>query len=208
MTGHFTLTPKSEAALKLKSADPRVGRLIDLIGEINLLLRDDYFASLVRAVIGQQLSVKVATTIWNRTVNLCGEMKPEIILALNEDKLRTAGFSQQKIAYIKDLAVKVSCGEVKLTRLPEMADDEVIRTLTAIKGIGVWTAQMFLIFSLGRPDVFSTADLGLRRAVKWLYNLDEMPNSKELEKYSENWRPYRSAASLYLWEAINRGHVQ
>lgn len=208
MTGQFTLTKECDAIASLKSTDPLVGELIDLIGELTLPLKSDYFASLARSIIGQQLSVKAATTIWNRTVQACGEMKPEIILALDEDKLRTAGVSRQKVTYVKDLAGKVSSGEVNLARLPEIADDEVIRTLTIIKGIGVWTAQMFLIFSLGRPDILSTADLGLRRAVQWLYHLDEMPGAKDLEQYGEKWRPYRSVASLYLWEAINRGYVQ
>lgn len=208
VTEQFTLTTKCDAIVSLTATDPLLGELIDLIGELTLPLRDDYFASLVRSIIGQQLSVKVATTIWNRIVQACGEMKPEMILAFDEDKLRAAGVSRPKIIYVKDLAGKVSSGEVNLARLPEMTDDEVIRTLTIIKGIGVWTAQMFLIFSLGRPDVLSIADLGLRRAVQWLYHLDEMPGAKDLEQYGEKWRPYRSAASLYLWEAINRGHVR
>jgi len=208
VAAQFELTKNCNAVLGLNSADPQLAGLIDLIGEFTMPLRTDYFASLVRSIIGQQLSVKAAATIWKRTLQACGEMRPETILALDEEKLRAAGFSMSKITYVRDLAGRVLSGELDLERLSEMPDDEIIGALTKVKGIGVWTAQMFLIFSLGRPDVLSTADLGLRRALGWLYQLDETPGAKDFEQYGEKWQPYRTTASLYLWEAINRGHLR
>ena len=207
MAAQFELTIDCNAVAGLKTADPKLAGLIALVGELTIPLRTEYFASLVRSIIGQQLSVKAASTIWNRTLLTCREMRPENILALDEEKLRTAGLSISKIAYVRDLAGQLLTGELDLERLPEMPDDEIIKSLTRVKGIGVWTAQMFLIFSLGRPDVLSSADLGLRRALRWLYRLDEMPGAVDFEQYGEKWRPYRTSASLYLWEAINRGHL-
>ena len=208
MAAQFKITKNCSAIIGLNSADPKLAGLIALVGEFTMPLRTDYFASLVRSIIGQQLSVKAAATIWNRTLQACGEMRPETILALNEEKLRAAGFSMSKIAYVRDLAGQVVSGGLNLAQMPEMSDDEIIGALTKVKGIGVWTAQMFLIFSLGRPDVLSTADLGLRRSLRWLYQLDELPGAKDFERYGEKWQPYRTTASLYLWEAINRGHVR
>lgn len=201
------LKKNSPALADLSSFDPKLGVLINLVGEYSLPLRTDYFASLVRAIIGQQLSVKVAATIWNRTCQLCNSVKPDVILSLSADELRNIGLSKSKIIYIKDLSEKVLANEINLAEFNSLDDSEVINTLTKVKGIGRWTAEMFLIFSLGRPDILSADDLGLRRAVKWLYTLPELPTPKEMQNYGESLKPHRTAASLYLWEAINRGYV-
>ncbi|GBF34061.1 DNA-3-methyladenine glycosylase II [Desulfocucumis palustris] len=191
----------------LKGADWKLGELLDLLGDYTLNLKTDYFGSLVRSILGQQLSVKAAATIWNRTVALCGKISPETVLSLDAERLREAGLSKSKISYIKDLAQKVLDGEILFQEITGLPDQQVIENLTRVKGIGRWTAEMFLIFSLGRPDVFSPDDFGLRRGIKWLYGLDDLPGKVEVREMAENWKPFRTAASLYIWEAINRGLV-
>ncbi|ADL07044.1 DNA-3-methyladenine glycosylase family protein [Thermosediminibacter oceani] len=199
---------KDDPALKaLSKADEKMAYLIHLIGDYSLELEEDYFQSLVQSIVGQQLSMKAADSIWRKLQDLCGEVTPARILSLSEDELRSAGLSKKKIEYIKDLSEKVLSGILDLDKIDSMADEEVIEALVRVKGIGRWTAEMFLIFSLGRPDVFSVADLGLQRAVKWLYGLSDWPDKKFLIECSQRWKPYRTAASLYLWEAKNRGIV-
>jgi DNA-3-methyladenine glycosylase II len=190
----------------LSENDPILGHFISIIGELKLNKRDDYFRSLVSSIIGQQLSAKVASTIIGRFVDLIGGIfSPEKILALTEEELRNVGISRPKIKYIKDLSQKVIDKELTLDHLDELTNDEVITTLTSVKGIGKWTAEMFLIFSLGRENVLSMLDVGLQRGAKWLYNNDD--GKQILEEKEANWEPYQSLASLYLWEAVNRDYV-
>ncbi len=195
------------ALLSLSASDPKLGVLIDTIGGYRLSLRTDFFTSLARAIIGQQLSVKAARTIWTRIVGLCEQITPEAIHGLSEDRLREVGVSRPKISYLKDLSGRILSGEISLDGLHLLEDTEVVGQLTKIRGIGAWTAEMFLIFSLGRLNVLSLDDIGLRRGVKWLYNLEEQPGKSELTHYGTAWEPFRTVASLYLWEAVNRSYI-
>lgn len=191
----------------LSQTDPQLGKLIAMIGDLTIELRDNYFESLVRSVIGQQLSVKAASTIWNRTRELCGEITPDKILATSDDLFRSAGLSKAKVAYVKDLSGKVRSGELALLTLHHLANDDVIAALKQVKGIGQWTAEMFLIFSLGRLDILSLGDAGLQRAAVWLYGQEAGQTGVDLAHIGQQWAPNRTIGSLYLWEAINRGYV-
>lgn len=192
----------------LSASDPVLAGLIEKIGDYELSLRGDYFPALVRSIIGQQLSVTVARTIWSRTQDLCGEVYPETILNLSEEALRGVGLSRTKVVYIKDLAQKVTEGAIDFQNLIALPNSEIINQLTTVKGIGTWTAEMFLIFSLGRLDVLSLKDLGLKRAIQWLYGLKKFPTEGTMLKYGKKWAPHQTVASLYLWEVINRGLIK
>jgi DNA-3-methyladenine glycosylase II len=166
---------------------------------------EEPYGVLVRAITGQQLSVKAAASIWQRVVDrFGGTPTPEQILADDPEELRVAcGFSRAKVAYLRPLAEHVVSGELELDRLPAMDDREVIRELTAVKGIGEWTAHMFLMFTLQRPDVLAAGDLGVRNAAMRAYGLDRPPAPAELEALAEPWRPYRTRACLYLWRSLD-----
>jgi DNA-3-methyladenine glycosylase II len=160
----------------------------------------------MRAIAGQQLSVKAAASIWLRLLDRFGGRPPTPveILADDPDELRVAcGFSRAKVAYLRSLAEHVLSGELELDRLPDMPDGEVIRELTAVKGIGEWTAHMFLIFTLARPDVLPTGDLGVRNAAMRAYGLERPPAPAELQAIAEPWRPHRTRACLYLWRSLD-----
>lgn len=185
--------------------DPLFERIIGSCDPIEIELSSDYFSSLASSIVGQQLSNKVADVIWNRVVSLMeGELSPEKLLSIEDIEFRTIGISYAKIGYLKNLARAVIDNKIRLDDLEGMENTAIIETLTAVKGIGQWTAEMFLIFSLGREDVFSLGDGGLQRSVKWLYQLSEDPTKSQLMKISERWKPYRTYASLYLWQAINK----
>lgn len=166
---------------------------------------DNYFLSLCREITGQQLNGKVAYIIFDRFQNLFPdkEISPKEILKIPDEKLRKIGLSGSKVKYIKDLAKKVNDREVVLENLENLEDEEVIKELVKVKGVGKWTAEMFLMFSLARPDIFSTGDLGLKNAIIKLYSLKEKPTEKQLLKISKKWSPYRSYASLILWKSID-----
>ncbi|QIZ07621.1 DNA-3-methyladenine glycosylase 2 family protein [Priestia megaterium] len=190
----------------LSKKDPILGRLIDIIGQLALYKREDHYISLVKSIIGQQLSVKAAGTIIARFMNFTGcTITPDKIIMFSDETLREIGISYRKIKYIKDLSQKVLDKEIKLEALDKLSNEEVINTLTNVKGIGIWTAEMFLIFSLGRENVLSLLDVGLQRGAKWLYNCSD--GKTTLMDKGTNWFPYTSIASLYLWEAVNRGFV-
>ena len=159
---------------------------------------------LLRSVIGQQLSVKAAATIYDRFLDLFDGRTPtpEQLLEIEPQRLRDVGFSWRKVEYVRDLAEHVLSGELELDRLDELPDEEVIAEITAIRGFGLWSAQMFLIFFLDRPDVLPAGDLGVRRAVQVAYGLEEMPSPAEVEARGEPWRPQRTLASIYLWESL------
>ncbi len=165
----------------------------------------DHFYSLARSIVGQQLSGKAADTIFHRFVNLFGGKfpRPRQILKMPDKKLRGAGLSFQKISYIKSLAGAVERGDLDFKKIKKMADEEVISELTKIKGIGRWTAEMFLMFSLARPNVFSAGDLGLRNGLKKLYNIDIKRHPRRLKKLLETWHPHKTLASRHLWASID-----
>jgi DNA-3-methyladenine glycosylase II len=190
----------------LAKNDPVLGRFIKIIGVLELTNRDDHYLSLVKSIIGQQLSVKAANTIFNRFADVTGHIfTPEKILVLPEEKMREIGISRPKISYIKDLSQKVLNEDINLHTLDKLGNDDIILALTTVKGIGKWTAEMFLIFSLGRENVLSHLDVGLHRGAKWLYDSED--GKATLIEKGENWDPFQSIASLYLWEVVNSGLV-
>lgn len=166
--------------------------------------RSDAYGSLLRSITGQQLSTTAARTIFGRLLELFGGRPPTPaeLLAANSDDLRAAGLSGAKVTYARDLADHIERGDLRLDRLHELPDEEVSRELTAVKGLGQWTADMFMIFHLGRPDVLPVGDLGVRRGAELSYGLVALPKPAELLTLAEPWRPYRSLASLYLWESL------
>jgi len=193
-----------KAILHLKKADPVLGALIGRIGPYRIEYREPRFETLVRSVVYQQLSGKVARVIFDRLAGAAGdgEMTPASILRLTPQRMRKLGLSQQKTSYIRDLAAKARDRQVDFDALPAMPDDAIIESLTRVKGIGVWTVQMFLIFALRRPDVMPSADLGIRKAVHLAYGLAEMPRPAEVDRLSLPWRPFCSVASWYLWRSL------
>jgi DNA-3-methyladenine glycosylase II len=204
----------SAAARKqLAAADPTMAALIERVGKIDIKTRlrrrteerpADAYGALLRAIVGQQLSTKAARTIYGRVVDLFGGSTPtpEQLLEASEEDLRAAGLSGRKVEYIRDLASHVLSGELELDRLGELGDEEVIEEIVAVRGLGQWTAEMFLLFHLERPDVLSGGDLGIRKAVQVEYGLEAMPPPLKVLEIGEAWRPHRSLASLYLWESL------
>ena len=197
-----------EAAASLTKADEKLGRVIDRVGPCNLTLRpmDDPFESLLRAIVYQQLSSKAASTIYQRVQGLfpSGRPDPHAILGTEDEILRSAGMSWAKIASANDLASKMLDGMVPpLHELYEMADDEIIARLSAVRGIGRWTVEMLLIFSMGRPDVLPATDLGIRKGFQQVYQLEALPAPKKLDAFGERWKPFRSVASWYLWRVVD-----
>lgn len=197
------LNVTEEIRRALAAQDPALGAHIERIGPIRMPLEQDCFAALASAIVGQQLSGRVADVIWNRLKTLMGGgATPEGILAADDADLRGIGLSAGKARYVKALAEAVTGGAVQLESLEALDDEAIIETLTAVKGIGRWTAEMFLIFTLGRSDVFSCGDGGLQRAVQKLHNVE--PTKVNLLRVSERWKPYRTYASLYLWRTLDQ----
>ncbi len=190
----------------LAGADPVIARLIGLHSLANRTGESRLFPALISSIVSQQLSSKAAATIMGRVMALVasdGELTPERVLAVDHEALRAAGLSNAKARYVRGLAEAVLSGSLNLAPLPGMEDEAVITELSRMKGVGRWTAEMILLFSLARPDVLSTGDLGIRNAVKRLYGLNQLPSPDELIAMAEIWRPYRSIAMLLLWESLN-----
>lgn len=206
----------------LKKADPVMRALIKRIGPCRMEFGPPEFHSLAEAIVYQQLNGKAAVTIFKRFAALAGEpLTPEGILKLTDEQLRSVGLSKQKSAYLKDLAAKTASGLLDFARLPDQTDQEVIEHLTQVKGIGVWTAQMFLMFTLKRQNVLPTGDFGVRMAI-YKYYLDrhrakagkkaarntrkpkiKLPTPEQMEKIAKSWEPYRSVACWYLWKSLD-----
>jgi DNA-3-methyladenine glycosylase II len=193
-----------KAILHLKKADPLLASVIDRVGAYRMEYRDPGFETLVRSIVYQQLSGKVARVIFGRLAALMtnGQITPEGVLKLTPLKMRRAGLSKQKTIYIRDLARKTARGKVSFDALGELEDQAVIEHLTQVKGIGVWTAHMFLMFALRRPDILPTGDLGVRSAIRKVYGLEKLPHPKQVEELALSWRPYCSVASWYLWRSL------
>lgn len=192
----------------LRNRDPILGIEIEkltVLKEFKLEKSADYFVSLCREIIGQQLSGKVAEVIFERFIKLFLNKipTPEKVLKLEDLQLRTVGMSWSKVKFLKDLAEKVNCGALDLDKLNNLSDVDVTRELLQVKGIGPWTAEMFLMFSLAREDVFSLGDLGLKNAIMRLYKLPKKPSNKFMAKISKKWAPYRTYACLILWHSID-----
>ncbi len=192
-----------KAMVALKAADPVLSGLIDRVGPYRIRYLEPDFETLVKSIVYQQLSGKVAATIFARLRAAAGDgrLTPEAALKLAPQRMRTLGLSRQKIGYIRDIARHTLSGEADFATLPGMKDEAVIEALTGLRGVGVWTAHMFLIFALRRKDVLPVGDLGIRAAVKKAYGLESMPTPSEVEQVGEKWRPYRTIASWYLWRS-------
>jgi DNA-3-methyladenine glycosylase II len=196
----------SDAIAHLKRVDPILGDVIDRVGLYAITRRPERFHSLVRAIIFQQLAGRAAQTIFDRFVKAVGGKRfptPALLLAASDEVLRGAGLSRGKMSYIRDLATHVNNRTLDFHRHSRMTDDEIIADLTRVRGIGRWTAEMFLMFNLHRPDVLPVDDLGVRNAVGRLYKISPAPTAKALREFGERWRPYRSVASWYLWQSYN-----
>lgn len=192
------------AVTHLKRSDPLLRAIIERVGPFRMPYREPVFETLVRAIAFQQLNGKAAKTIYDRLVAAAGgRITPESVLALTEDGMRACGLSKQKLSYIRDLAQRTASEDIDFTLLPQMSDEDVIAHLTRVKGIGVWSAQMFLMFALRRADVMPVADYGIRAAVMKAYRKRKLPNAAMLEKISRPWRPYRSVACWYLWRSLD-----
>ena len=199
----------------LRDADPVMRRLIDSAGELGRrgrrpVDRDDHYGALVRAIVGQQLSSKAAYAINARMLERFGGRppRPREILETDPDELRAAvGLSRAKVGFLRSLAEHVLAGALELERMDDLPDDEVIGELVAVKGIGEWTAHMFLIFHLQRPDVLAVGDLGIRTAIRRAYQLPELPAATEMERIARPWRPHRSTACRFLWRSLDNEPV-
>lgn len=193
-----------KAILHLKKSDPVMRAIIERVGSYKIEHSEPGFGTLVRSIVNQQLSGRVATVILGRLSALLPEgiITPDAILKLTPARMRKAGLSKQKTAYIRDLARKTKQGQIKFETLANLTDSEVIEHLTQVKGIGVWTAHMFLIFALRRPDILATGDLGVRAAIRKAYQLEELPLPKQVEELAAAWRPYSSVAMWYLWRSL------
>jgi len=188
----------------LKKSDPVLRAVIDRVGPCRMEFGSPEFASLAETIVYQQLNGKAAVTIFNRFAALAGEpLTPEGVLKLTDEQLRSVGLSKQKSSYLKDLSAKTAAGLLDFARLPELPDEEVIKHLTQVKGIGVWSAQMFLMFTLRRPDVLPTGDYGIQAAIKKHYKKRKMPKPDVMEKIARPWAPYRSVACWYLWRSLD-----
>ncbi len=192
------------AAHKVLKKDPKLAKIIELVGEYQIRTSRNYYESLVEAIITQQLAGSAAKAISNRFRSLYGKSFPKPIDVINtsDSKLRKTGLSRMKIEYIKELSKAIESKKLKMRSISKLSDEEVVEQLTQIKGIGRWTAEMFLIFSLGRMDVLPVGDLGLRKGIQLYNSADELPNAAEIEKLAEKWRPYRTVATWYIWKSL------
>jgi DNA-3-methyladenine glycosylase II len=206
-------TPASErkATAYLRAADPVLARVIDAVGPLGNSRegrpdRSDHYGALVRSIASQQLSVLAARAIYGRLTERFGGRAPtpQEILDDDPEELRAAaGFSRAKVGYLRSLAEHVLSGELELDRLDQLSDEDVTAELVAVKGIGEWTAHMFLMFQLDRPDVLPVGDLGIRRAIERAYGLDDLPDAPTIERIAEPWRPQRTLACRYLWRSLD-----
>jgi len=191
----------------LRRADPKLAAVIDQVGRCTLEPRAEgtHFAAVARSIVYQQLSGKAAATIYGRFAALFDGGIPEAaqLVALPEETLRSVGLSRQKTAYLKDLARRVHDAELPIETLHELGDDEIIAALTSIKGIGRWTAQMFLMFRLGRPDVLPDLDLGIQKGLQRAYRMRKRPTPKRVLEVGAKWAPYRTVAAWYLWRLLD-----
>jgi DNA-3-methyladenine glycosylase II len=187
--------------------DPVLHKVALQVGPLFLTSSNNYFESLSSAIIGQQLSDKVGTVIFERFKNLFPQqnISPELVLQMEGALIKSVGTSNSKVRSLKDLALHVTDGRINLQKLPELSDQEVVATLTQVKGIGPWTAEMFLMFSLGREDIFSAGDLGLLRGIQKLYGIEKELNREELTEFSQKWSPFRTYAARVLWKSLDLG---
>jgi DNA-3-methyladenine glycosylase II len=193
-----------QAVRHLKNADPVLSALIERVGPYRREYGEPTFESLARSIVYQQLNGRAAATIYGRLEALAGRpLLAEGILKLREEQMRSVGLSKQKMSYIRDLATRTATGEIEFARLTEMSDEDVVEHLTRVKGIGTWTAHMFLIFALRRPNVLPTGDFAVQVAIRKLYRKRKLPKPAQMEKIAKCWEPYRSVACWYLWRSLD-----
>jgi DNA-3-methyladenine glycosylase II len=193
-----------KAVNHLKKSDPVLAAIIERVGPCRMEFGEPGFHNLAEAIVYQQLNGKAAATIFKRLTDLAGEpLTPKGILKLSGEQMRSVGLSKQKASYLRDMAERAQRGELDFVRLPTLSDDEVIERLTQVKGVGVWTAHMFLMFTLKRPNVLPTGDFGIRMAIKKQYKKRKMPKPEMMEKVARPWEPYRSVACWYLWRSLD-----
>jgi|SRR5437868_1133093 len=193
-----------KAVLHLKKSDPILRAIIDQVGPCKMEFGEPTFHSLAESILYQQLNGKAAETIFKRFTDAAGDpLTPEGILKLTDQQLRAVGLSKQKSSYLRDLAAKTQSGSLNFDKLADMTEAEIIAHLTQVKGIGVWTAHMFLMFTMRRPDVLPTGDYGIQVAIKKHYRKRKLPKPKDMEKIAKTWSPYRSVACWYLWRSLD-----
>lgn len=195
------------AITHLRKVDPRLSSVIDSVGKCTFAPAEHlaHFTAITRSIVFQQLSGKAATTIYNRFAVLFPDETPaaHLLLDISDEQMRGAGLSRQKIGYLRDFATRVNEGRVPIDTLHELSDDEVIAALVSVKGIGRWTAQMFLMFRLGRPDVLPDLDLGIQKGIQRAYRMRKLPTPKRVLEVGAKWAPYRTIASWYLWRSLD-----
>jgi 3-methyladenine DNA glycosylase/8-oxoguanine DNA glycosylase len=188
----------------LKESDPVLAAIIERVGPLKPAFRDPTFESLARAIVYQQLNGKAAKTIYERfELAAGGTINPQTVLKLSTDEMRNSGLSRQKLSYIRDLAEKTLQGEIVFEKLPYLSDEEVIEHLTRVKGIGTWSAQMFLMFALRRPNVMPTGDYGIRAAIRKAYRKRKLPTAEQMLKLARKWDPHCTLACYYLWRSLD-----
>ncbi|HRQ05875.1 MAG TPA: DNA-3-methyladenine glycosylase [Nitrosomonas halophila] len=192
-----------QATQHLSASDPVMQRLIQRHGDVRLEVSGDAFSTLARAIVGQQISVKAAASVWQRMMVALPEVTPQVLAAVDADMLRACGLSARKVEFLRDLSSHFLRGGLKAVVWSEMDDEDLIAALTQVKGIGRWTAEMFLIFHLHRPDVLPLADVGLQRAVSIHYNASQPVSANRIRAIAGNWRPWRSVATWYLWRSLD-----
>jgi len=186
--------------------DPKLAKIIKQVGDYNVKITKNRYQSLVEAIIAQQLSGSAAGAILKKFKKLYKAKfpKPIEVIKTSDSKLRLAGLSKMKVSYIKDLSKKIEKNQLNMRKISTQNDEYVIEQLTSVRGIGRWTAEMFLIFSLGRLDILPVGDLGLKKGIQLMYSFNDLPNEKEIEQLAETWRPYRTVATWYLWKSLQK----
>lgn len=203
---HYDLD--NEKVKYLIGTDAKLSKLIRYINKSELIIEEDGFKCIVKYIIGQQISDKARETIWQRLCMTLEKITPEKILITENEDLKKVGLSERKVTYIKILATAIIDGDINFNEFKKLTNEEVIKKLTTLKGIGQWTAEMYLIFSLGRENVFSKGDGTIRRTIQWMYDLEELPSSEVLIKYFSNWTQYATIVSAYFWKSIELGLLQ
>ena len=198
------MTPEywADAKKHLAKSDPVLGKLIRACRDVDIASRGDAFQTLARSIVGQQISTKAAQSIWTRFAECAGTVTPARIAAIEHESLRACGLSNAKARYVRDLASHFASGSLKPRRWPRMDNEAIIEDLTRVKGIGRWSAEMFLMFHLMRPDLLPVDDLGIRRAMERHFNSGRALKKEKMKKIGERWAPYRSVASWYLWRSL------
>lgn len=193
-------------AVKFLKKDPKFAKIIMQVGDYNVKITKNRYQSLVEAIISQQLSGSAANSIIKKFRKLYKSKfpKPRDVIKTSDSKLRTTGLSKMKIVYIKELSKKIESKELNMRKISTQSDEQVIEVLTDVKGIGRWTAEMFLIFSLGRLNILPVGDLGLKKGIQSMYSLKKLPKEEQIEQLAESWKPYRTVATWYLWKSLQK----